>query len=322
MKCFIPSVIAAAIILSGCGGSSSSNSVDNTSLEVHAIKPADVASYIENYTQLATQLNVQIDGHNSAIEMLDFDMDEGVIYIRYDLGVIVLGFDFEGEKPKQEVAVITNQNTEQALLGENLQLSEQNENFVLEGQLVDNTSGNLHTFNMTFNESLISGGNSQLVVKDTAAELSGTLGSKTYVQFRDLALDHPSVNRIIFKSVDGSVNDDINMHTGRLIHQAQYTTVMPADGEAYSGGVDLYAAGIKKEYQVGGKLGVHAWCCEGDKDAGQLSKSHSAHGAQLTYFREILGQELGPEFYFFTINAAPADDIYLMTQAEINKYFF
>ena len=96
---------------------------------------------------------------------------------------------------------------------------------------------------------------------------------------------------------------------------------MPANGEAYSGGVDLYAAGYKRVYQPGGKLGVHSWCCVDGKDAGQLGRDHSAHGSQLTFVREMLGETLGPEFYFFTIEAAPIDGIHLMTQDEINKYF-
>lgn len=322
MKLFLPSMIAAAILLTGCGSSSSSNSVDTKVTEVHAIKPADVAAYVADYKELAAKLAVQIDGKSSALEMLDFDMEEGVIYIRYDDGIIVLGFDFENEKPKNELAVVRHNDNENALVGEGIELLEKDAEFTLSGVIVDQKTTGQYDFEMVINESLFSGGNSQLVVENNSAFLSGTLGTKTYIQFKELLLDHPSVNRIVFNSVDGSVNDDINMHTGRLIRQAQYTTVMNSDGEAYSGGVDLYAAGVTKEYQPGGKLGVHAWCCEGDKDAGELGKNHSAHGAQLTYFREILGKELGPEFYFFTINAAPADDIHLMTQAEIDKYFF
>ncbi|WP_372770166.1 hypothetical protein [Pseudoalteromonas sp.] len=318
MKLFSPSMIAAAILLTGCG----SKSVDNKTTELHAIKPADVAAYVADYKELAAKLSVQIDGKNSAIEMLDFDMDEGVIYIRYDDGIILLGYDFENEKPKNELAVVRHSDSENALMGENMQLNEQNIGTSITGYLVDKQTAGHYEFSMLFNKSLISGGNSQLVVENNSAFLSGTIGTKTYIQFKELLLDHPSVNRIVFKSVDGSVNDDINMHTGRLIRQAQYTTVMMSDGEAYSGGVDLYAAGVTKEYQSGGKLGVHAWCCEEDKDAGELGKNHSAHGAQLTYFREMLGKDLGPEFYFFTINAAPADDIHLMTQAEVEKYFY
>ena len=322
MKLFFPSMIAAAILLAGCGGSSSSDSSTTTTAEVHTIKPADIAAYVADYKAKVTENNVQIDGKNSTIELLDIDMDEGALYIRYEEGVIELDFDFDEEKPTSSLAVVRNSDNENALIGEDLQVIEQDAGFTVTGRIVDQTTFGQYDLTLVFNESLISGGSSQLVVTNNSAVLSGILGTKTYVQFQDLSLDHPSVNRIVFKSVAGSVNDAINMHTGRLIRQGQYTTVMNADGEAYSGGVDLYAAGITKEYQAGGKLGVHAWCCKGDKDAGELSQKDPAHGAQLTYFREILGKELGPEFYFFTINAAPADDIHLMTQMEIDKYFF
>ena len=84
--------------------------------------------------------------------------------------------------------------------------------------------------------------------------------------------------------------------------------------------MDLFAAGFKRKYVVGGKVGVHAWCCEKGKSAHLLSKTDPAHGAQLTFVREMLGKELGPEFYFFTLNAAPASDIYIMTNDELKKY--
>jgi len=110
------------------------------------------------------------------------------------------------------------------------------------------------------------------------------------------------------------------MHTGRLIRKAQLTTLIPASGDVNSGGVDLFASGFKREYGTGGKVGVHSWCCEAGKSAHLLSKDDPAHGAQLTCFREMLGNELGPEFYFFTIDAAPAESVHVMTQSELTQY--
>jgi hypothetical protein len=170
-----------------------------------------------------------------------------------------------------------------------------------------------------FNESLITAGNSSLKVNGTEAMLSGTLGTSTYLQLQNM-INTTNVNTLILSDVDGSVNDGINMHTGRLIRAAKLATLMPANGEAYSGGVDLFAAGSTRTFTDGGVLGVHSWCCEKGKDASELDKNDPAHGAQITYFREMLGVEKGPEFYFFTINAAPADGIHKMTRAEMAEY--
>ena len=122
------------------------------------------------------------------------------------------------------------------------------------------------------------------------------------------------------QNISGSVNDAINLHTGRLVRNAEMTTIVPFDGDINSGGVDLFAAGFKRIYTTGGKVGVHSWCCVKGKSADKLSKDNSAHGAQLTFVREMLGEELGPDFYFFTLSAASFDSIHVMTKAELDKY--
>jgi len=172
---------------------------------------------------------------------------------------------------------------------------------------------------LVFNEALLGGGNSTLVVNGNQASLFGSLGTQTYIQIQDM-INNENVDTLVFADIDGSVNDAINMHTGRLIRAAGLTTLMPTGGQAYSGGVDLFAAGVRRIYQSGGKLGVHSWCCSQGKPANELGVSHPAHGAQLTYFREMLGDEKGPEFYFFTINAAPFSSVHVMTAEELNRY--
>lgn len=68
-------------------------------------------------------------------------------------------------------------------------------------------------------------------------------------------------------------------------------------------------------------MGVHSWCCTDEGlAANEISEDDPAHGVQLTYFREMLGDQLGEEFYFFTINAADFDDMYFMTQEELARF--
>jgi hypothetical protein len=253
-------------------------------------------------------------------------MKKNIIEAKFELGLLVIGFDFDNEKPINNLTVIattdiTDESKITAVYGAtDLLLSEQDENIIYAGDLIDTQMNTHYTAKLTFNEALINGGNSKLTIQDEKAYLSGTLGSKTYIQIKDLINQNPSVKTIKFISIDGSVNDAINMHTGRLIRNAQLTTYMPSTGEAYSGGVDLYVSGFNRVYEIGGKLGVHSWCCEAGKPADQLGKDHKGHGAQLTFFREILGKELGPEFYFYTINAAPFDSVHVMTKQELIKY--
>ena len=71
----------------------------------------------------------------------------------------------------------------------------------------------------------------------------------------------------------------------------------------------------------GAVLGVHSWCCgENGEEAFEIPENDPQHTIQIEYFNEMLGQPIGREFYFYTINAAGADDIHEMTAAEIEQY--
>ena len=63
-------------------------------------------------------------------------------------------------------------------------------------------------------------------------------------QILEINADYPSVETIVLGSIDGSVNDDVNVETGRLIREAGYTAHLKSDSEIYSGGVDLFCSGL------------------------------------------------------------------------------
>ena len=68
------------------------------------------------------------------------------------------------------------------------------------------------------------------------------------------------------KQIRGSLDDKINMHTGRLIREHGFTTKVLSDSRIASGGVDLFCAGEKRIIEQGAEIGVHSWCCAGEDD--------------------------------------------------------
>ncbi len=333
----LASVLVMSLTLFACGSSNDKGSKQQsdvtppttTTAEVHGIKPEDVERYVENFQEQYRQLSLQLDGVDTEFSFVDSDEESKVLILRIKQGVLLAGFDLNKEEPLANLTwLASNESDLEKVLsdpdstytGQNIQLQQSDDNVIYSGDLFDSVSQRSVTARLVINESLMSAGSSKIEVKDTQAIITGDLGTNFYIQMKELIAQQPKVTTLVLKNVRGSVNDDINMHSGRLVRNAQLTTLMPADGEANSGGVDLFAAGYKRVYQQGGKLGVHSWCCEDGKGASELGRDHKAHGAQLTFFREMLGTDLGPEFYFFTIEAAPHDDIHLMSQAEIDKY--
>lgn len=181
-------------------------------------------------------------------------------------------------------------------------------------------------FSLQTSEAIAGAGNSFIEVKENQAYLSGNLGTKTYSQIRNLIANHPKVKTLVMLNVPGSVNDLVNMHTGRLLRENSFTTKVLSNSRIASGGVDLFCAGKKRIVEKGAKLGIHSWCCIGGNNltdnnftATQVPKDHPAHRFQLEYFTMMLGKK-GDDFYFHTLSAAPFDGMHYMTPQEIKEW--
>lgn len=328
LKSFFIATIA-VVFMQACGGGSKSTTTPEVVIPepavVHILQPDKVPEYIANFKQSNAQVVFEFDGELSKIEFLSAGPGNMSVFATYESGLINIGLDindFDNIKPIASLSVIqtdANGVVEEEYASSNIEVSVQGDNFVYSGTVIDEATQGLFNVRVVINESFFDAGNSTVKVEGTKALVNGTLGTKTYIQIDELINNHPEVTTLELQLIDGSINDEINMHTGRLIRNAQLTTVIPATGDVNSGGVDLFAAGFKREYDTGGKVGVHSWS-DGTTSAHLLSKDDPAHGAQLTYFREMLGNELGPEFYFFTIDAAPAESVHVMTYNELTQY--
>jgi len=175
-------------------------------------------------------------------------------------------------------------------------------------------------FNIDFvtNEALLGAGSSKLVIKGNQAFLNGDLGTITYKQIKELITKHKNIKTLVFENVPGSVNDEVNMFTGKMIRDAGLTTKLLANSDIASGGVDLFCSGKNRIITKGAKLGVHSWNAM-NFSGEELPKDHPAHQYQVEYFNMCLGEK-GEDFYFYTLNAASANNIYYMKQEELEKW--
>lgn len=162
-------------------------------------------------------------------------------------------------------------------------------------------------------------------------DIGSTLGLTTYIQLNDIVEEFLGSNKdkwLLFDSqIDGSMDDDINMYTGLIIHDHEINTVVTPDGSVFSGGTDLFAAGKTRTLQRArevddiaslNQIGVHSWG-EGDKTAKDFPYTDESHRKQATYFNEVMGDK-GIDFYMFTLDSAPFDGEYWVTKADSDKY--
>jgi len=146
--------------------------------------------------------------------------------------------------------------------------------------------------------------------------MNGLITSDTLDDIKELLEQSPQITTMVMQNVPGSIDDEINLLASREIRKHGIATHIPADGMVASGGTDMFLAGIKRTIETGAKIGVHSWG-GGELAATDYSRDHEVHVKYLNYYKEM---NIDTDFYWYTLDAAPADDIHWMSEQKIAKY--
>lgn len=151
--------------------------------------------------------------------------------------------------------------------------------------------------------------------------MNGEIKSNTLQHFNNMLAGHPEIKRINMATVPGSNDDEINFQVGVKLRQSGINTHILDNGIIASGGVDFFLAGVERTRGTNTQIGVHSWSDGGGNEATDFPVYSSEHLPNIQYYVNVgHAQEWAREFYFFTINAASADNIHWMTEAEITQY--
>ena len=153
-------------------------------------------------------------------------------------------------------------------------------------------------------------------IKPDGIHIYGESGTYTgAMQFALSKLKHKKV--FYLHEIQGSFDDDVNLYATIAIRQQGYNTVLPNGGKIYSGGVDFFLAGKKRAIENENfEFGVHSW--DGSSGEGrELPKDHPEHQMFLETMREL---DITTDFYWYTLEVAPASGMHLMNLDEIKKF--
>ena len=146
--------------------------------------------------------------------------------------------------------------------------------------------------------------------------MEGEINSKTLKQFEAVIAQNPGITTLVELEVPGSLADDTMIPLAYRVRELGLTTHLTSTSRIYSGGVDLFLAGVNRTMENGAEIGVHSWS-DGSREAKNYPRDALEHEQNRKYVEDMLGDDA---FYWFTIYAAPADDIHIMSQDEINTY--
>ena len=319
-------------LLTGCGGSGGSTPSSPTS------NPPSRAETRPEFISLTEPVTVeyatlQVGNRQYTLTQSDFsEIDDAMATFMFEDNVIVEEAGGEGEPT---AAIIFGENTIQLLINDESTIREVDIENVSEQASQVLTDGFVLTIEgsmsgigvrLVYPSSMEGMGTSAITIDEASSSiyLSGTLGARTYNQLFELTQQHPELTELHLINVGGSINDEVNMQTGRLVRNAGLTTIIPTGSTVASGGVDLFCAGLQRFIEPSSALLVHSWggIVNGELvSAHELPVDHPGHVQQIAYFSEMLGQTDGPDFYWFTIYSAPfGAELHRMTDQEILLY--
>ena len=146
--------------------------------------------------------------------------------------------------------------------------------------------------------------------------MQGEINSKTDGQFEAVYAANPQIKTIVECVVPGSLDDDTMIPLSYRVRELGLNTHLTSTSDIASGGVDFFLAGVNRSAEEGAKIGVHSWS-DGTSEAKDYPRDAPEHENNRKYIEDMLGDDA---FYWFTIYAAPAADIYYMTSAEVAEY--
>ncbi|MEM7368184.1 MAG: EF-hand domain-containing protein [Bacteroidota bacterium] len=156
----------------------------------------------------------------------------------------------------------------------------------------------------------------QFSVSGKTAFMKGVITAALPTKVLQLFFDHPEVDTIEMITVPGSIDDEANLRAALYVNKMGLTTKLNARSVVASGGTDFFLCGKKRIVEVGAKLGVHSWG-GGAVPAIEVPKDDPVHEKYLDFYKKV-GVPI--EFYWYTLEAAPAEEIHMMTPAEMEIY--
>lgn len=152
--------------------------------------------------------------------------------------------------------------------------------------------------------------------------MNGEIDSNIINSFKQLRSAFPDAKRIVMLNCPGSTDDWANLEVSKQMHNLGYHFHLTATSKIASGAVDMYVGGIKRTREIGSQIGVHSWGNDpGEPEATSYPPGHQVHLQYINYYVSVgFTQREAEEFYYFTINVAPAESIHWMTETEISQF--
>ena len=159
-----------------------------------------------------------------------------------------------------------------------------------------------------------------LIVNGETALAYGSTDSHSYDDVERVLDANPQVDRVILRNVPGTSDMGENVRIARLFRDRGIDTHLTRTSYIASGGVHLFLGGEERSMECGARLGVHSWASEDAR--GRLVQPSTLGYDPAAGFMDAFHLEMGVDegFHAFTVEAAPHEDIHILSGDEIERF--
>jgi len=155
-------------------------------------------------------------------------------------------------------------------------------------------------------------------VEDNKLHMPGLINSYTQEQLKDIFGEHPEIDTIVLGQMPGSIDDGANLEEAAWVAARGVNTYLPREGSIASGAPNFFLVGKSRVVEEGAVVSVHSWAEWRGITAQDLPRDDSAHELYIGFYESIgWTRAQAEDFYFFTIEKAPAEYMYVMTPQEM-----
>ncbi len=258
-----------------------------------------LAEFPQELRPFATYSDLNNDGIISIIELMEVNPESDEVFALVEIDEIFEDLDYnEDGQIKMEVLLKDDEEFAELLLP----FDKNNDKMISRDEMIAGFA--LLDAPVTFK------------IEGRHAVMSGTINGSTPFRVLELVYYYPEVDTIVMTDVPGSVDDDSCLRASRIVRKHGLNTHVPSGCEVASGGTDFFQAGVQRTCGKDAKFGVHSWS-EFDAEGTDYPRDDEVH---LLYLKYCDDMGIPQSFYWYTLEAASADDIHYMTEEELEKY--
>ncbi len=131
--------------------------------------------------------------------------------------------------------------------------------------------------------------------------LRGRITVRSVAAFERLLAQEPQITQVVLQVIPAPRDAQASMALGRVIRARGLSTALQSDSDVFGAAVLVFAAGVERRMVRGAQIGLTRWRPEEEM-------------ALRSYLTQMLGADT---LYGFALQAAPADGIHVLTEAEV-----